>query len=109
MRVVQRPGDDRHQLHRLPERGAALPQSFRQVAPLDVSRDHVALALVGPAHVVDRDDVRVVELGEGTGLVEVGLDIRGAEDPVRVGHLDRHGTVEVVVPGEVDAAESPLA
>ena len=62
--VVQRLGDRRHQLRRLPEGQPALPQPLRQVAALDVLRDDVAEAVVGPADVVDRDDVGVVELGE---------------------------------------------
>ena len=75
--VVQRLGDRRHQLRRLPEGRPALPQPLRQVAALDVLGDDVAEAVVGPAHVVDRDDVRVVELGEGAGLGQVGLDVLG--------------------------------
>ena len=75
--VVQRLGDGRHQLGRLAERRPALPQPLGQVAPLDVLRDDVAEPVVGPAHVVDRDDVRVVEPGEGAGLGQVGLDVPG--------------------------------
>ena len=81
MSMVQRTGDHRHQLDRLPERRPALPQPLGQVASLDVLRDHVAEAVVGPAHVVDRDDVRVVELGQGAGLGQVSLDVTGARRP----------------------------
>ena len=45
--------------------------------PVDELRDDVAEAVVGPAHVVDRDDVRVVELGEDAGLGQVRLDVLG--------------------------------
>ena len=86
----------------------ALPQPLRQVAALDVLGDDVAEAVVGPAHVVDRDDVRVVEPGEDPGLGQVGLDVLGAGDPLGVGHLDRHRAVEVVVVGQVDPSRTRL-
>ena len=83
MSVVQRLGDDRRQLGRLAERRPALPQPLGQVAALDELRDHVAEAVVGPAHVVDRHDVRVVELGQGAGLGQVEPRRRRARRPAR--------------------------
>jgi hypothetical protein len=56
---------------------------------------------------VDRDDARVVEPGEGAGLRQIGCDILGAGDALRVGDLDRHGAIELVVASQVDPAESP--
>ena len=91
------------------ERRPALPHPLGQVAALDVLRDDEAEAVVGPADVVDRDDVRVVEPGQGAGLGQVGLDVLGAGDPLGVGHLDRDRAVELVVAGQVDPPESPLA
>ena len=64
MGVVQRAGDDRHQFHRLADRRPALLQPFGQIASLDELRDDIAEAVVGSAHVVDRHDVGVFELGE---------------------------------------------
>ena len=64
MGVVQRLGDHRHQLAPTRERRPALLHPLGQVAPLDVLRDDVTEAVVGPADVVDRHDVRVFELGE---------------------------------------------
>ncbi len=84
-------------------------QPLCQVGPLDVLGDDVAEAVVGPAHVVDGDDARVVEPGEGAGLGQVGLDILATEDPIRVGHLDRHGAVEIVVLSQIDPAETAMA
>ena len=51
----------------------------------------------------------MVELGQDPGLGEVSLGVLGAGDPLGVGHLDRHRAVEVIVLGEVDAAEPALA
>ena len=51
----------------------------------------------------------MVEPGEDAGLGQVGLDVLGAGDSLRVGHLDRHRAVEVVVLGEVDPPEAALA
>ena len=65
--VVQRLGDRRHQLGRLPKGQPALPHPLRQVAALDVLGDDVAEAVVGPADVVDRDDVRSGRAGRGRG------------------------------------------
>ena len=65
----------------------------RQVAALDVLRDDVAEAVVGAAHVMDRHDVRVVEVGEDAGFGQVGFGVLGAGDALRVRHLDGHGAV----------------
>src|SRR5262245_60528972 len=61
------------------------------------------------ANIVDRDDARVVEPGQGAGLAQELLDIVGAGDAPGAGDFDGHGSVEVIVPGEVDAPEASLA
>ena len=64
---------------------------------------------VGAAHVEDGDDVRVVEAGDGAGLGEVGVGVRGLAIRCGVRHLDRHQALELLVAGQVDAAEAALA
>jgi len=46
--------------------------------------------------------------GEGAGLGQIGLDVFGTGDALGMRDLDRHGTVEVVVVGEIDSPEAPL-
>ena len=64
---------------------------------------------VGAADVVDGDDVRVVEVGDGAGLGQVGFGVVGPGDQMGVRHLDRHGALQLVVVGQVDEAEAALA
>ncbi len=63
MAVVKCLGDRRGQLDRFAQRRPALAQPLRQVTSLDELRYDVAQTVVGPAHVVDRHDVGMVELG----------------------------------------------
>ncbi len=106
MGVVQRLGDRRHQLGRLPKGHPALTQPVCQVGALDVLGDHVAQAGLGPAHVIDGHDVGMVELGEELGLGQVDRDVLGAGGPLGVGHLDRDRPAERVVLGQVDRPET---
>ena len=107
--VVERLDHQGHDLRRLPEGRPTLLEPLREVAPGDVLGDDVAEAVVGPAHVVDRDDVRMVQPGEGAGLGQVRSDAHLTDDPLRVGHLDRHGAVELVILSQIDLAEATLA
>jgi hypothetical protein len=58
---------------------------------------------------MDLDNVRVLEPSKDSGLLQVGLDILGAGEPLRVGHFDRHEAVEIVVTGKIDSSEASLA
>jgi hypothetical protein len=51
----------------------------------------------------------MVELGQSAGLAQVFLDVVGAGDAPGAGDLDRHGSVEIIVPRGVDAPEASLA
>ena len=51
----------------------------------------------------------MVEPGEGAGLGQVLLNVLGTGDPLRVEDLDRHGAVKLVIAGQIDTPESPLA
>ena len=64
---------------------------------------------LGAANVVDGDNARVVELGQGAGLAQVLLGVVGAPDALGAGDLDGHVPVEINVAGEVDAPEASLA
>ena len=85
MGVVEGLGHRRHQSRRIPVREGRLLDPVRQVAPLDELGDDVAEAVLGTPHVVDRDDARVVEPGDGAGLGQIRLDVLGAGDPLGVG------------------------
>ncbi len=66
----------------------------------DVLEDQIGPELLVVAHVVDLDDVRVVELGGGAGLVPESLEEELQALPVHVqvaDRLDRDGSVELRV------------
>lgn len=66
--VVQRISHGRRQLGRFAERRPTGPEPLGQVAPFDVPGDDVAEPVVGPPHVVHRDDMRMIEPGQGPRL-----------------------------------------
>ncbi len=65
--------------------------------------------LVGAADIVDRHDVRVVEVGDGAGFGQIGFGVFGASHQLGVRHLDGDEPLQLVVVGEVDEAEAALA
>ena len=107
--VMEGLGDGRHQLRRFPQRQPPLAYPRGQVAAFDVLRHDVAESVVGPADVVDRDDVRMVEPRERPRLGQVRVHVLRPGDLLGVGHLDGDRSVERVVAGEVDPPETALA
>ena len=93
----------------LGEAQAASTEPGRQVAPVHVFGHDVTSAVVGPAHVVDRHDVRVGEPGDDPGFVEVRLDVHGPGRLDVEGDLDGDVPVELRVVGQVDPTETALA
>src|SRR5262249_17448539 len=106
--VLQRLGQGDQQGRRLVEARAAARDPLGQVVPGDVLGEEVKRDVGGAADVVDGDDVGVVEGGVQAGLRVVGLQ-RGRGEPVGERQLDGDEAVEVVVAGQVDDAEAPLA
>ncbi len=49
------------------------------------------------------------KVGNGTGLGQIGFGIFRLCHSLRMGHLDCHGTLQLVVVGQVDQAETTLA
>src|SRR5262249_18393887 len=74
------------------------------VRAVDVLRDDVAGAVVGAADVEDRDDVRVIEVGDGAGFGQVGVGGFGTIHQLAVRNLDGAGPLQLPVVGEVDDA-----
>ena len=70
--------------------------------------DDVDRAIRGAAHVVDRDDVGMVERRDGASLGEVELRIAGILEPIRRRYLDRDLPLELLVESQVNAAECSL-
>ena len=77
-----------------------------QVLPFQVLHDHVGSALV-LAHVVDGDDVRVVQVGRGPGLEQEALDRLVGQAVHLADHLDRHPAAQGGVPGQVHLTHAP--
>jgi hypothetical protein len=103
--VVQRLGDRGCQFRGHGRRGPVVADQPGEGAALDEPGHDEAGIFGGAAGVVDGDDVRVVEPGGGAGLGEVDVGVLGAADQPAVRHLDGHAALELVVVGQVDAAE----
>ncbi len=67
--------------------------------------DHPA----GPADPVDRDDVRVLELGRGAGFALESLHELGVEGQGKRQHLHRHFPLELPVLGPIDHRHAAAA
>ena len=107
VRVVKPGGDAAEVLQSRRLVGCAVRHRAGEAAAWDVLDDHVRRALV-LAEVVDVDDVRVPQLGDGLGLVaEAGDGVRVRRD--RLHDLDRTGPFQLRVIGAVDHAHRSLA
>ena len=93
MRVVERARDLLRQPHGLVDRQLLLAlQAVAQRLPFHVRHD-VEEEVVGLARIVQREDVRVLEVGGDADLVEEPL---GADDGREVGPQDLHGDAALV-------------
>ena len=107
VRVVERVrnlGSDLEHLERLQH---LVLLDAAQGLPLDV-RHHEKQVALEVREIVDRDDSRMIELGDGAGLALepfalISLEIPGSQ------HLDRYVTVENGVAGEVNDSHAPAA
>ena len=108
MGVMQGVGDRGDQFRRIPEGRASLFHPDCQVASFDELRDDEAEPVFRAAHVVDRHDVGMVQLGENSGFDEKRFHILGAGDSFGVRHLDGDRAVEVIVVSQIDPSEPAL-
>ena len=85
--VVQRFGHGRHQFHGFVGTAAGTASAFGKVGAVDVLRDDEAGELLGAADIVDGNDVRMVQVGDGAGLDQIGFGVFGRETSWACGTL----------------------
>ena len=76
------------------------------LAPDETHRVERRLALLPPRDLVDRDDVRVLELAGELGFLQKPLPRLGVLRAFGADLLEGHVAVEVVILGDVDAPQS---
>ena len=107
--VVQRlePGTDlADHLHRLRRRQPLDVEPVGEGALVGVRHDQVGAPVVELARVVDRDDVRRLDLAQVAALLEEPLPDLVVLGPVVGEHLDRHRRVELLVVGQPHRREA---
>ncbi len=108
VRIVQRGGELARDVERRIDRELPLPgQPLPQRLALDVGH-HVVEEAFGLARIVQREDVRVLELRRGLDLGEEALLAHHGRE-LGPEHLDRHPAVVLQVIGEVDGGHAALA
>ena len=63
----------------------------------------------GTAHIINGDDVRVLQAGDDTGFGEVGFCLCGAGNTLSMRSFDGHRPVQLVVVGRIDPPEPTFA
>ena len=106
--VVQRVGHGDDDADRFVGRQADHPHPSRQILPRNQLGNDVAVAVVGPAHVIDRDDRGMVQASDQASLGQVGLHVSRFGHAVPLRHFDRHIPRQLVVPRNVHAAETAV-
>ena len=106
--VVDRLGRLGQERRRGPGIGLERGELLGEVAPLDQLHAEIALAVV-LADLVDRDDPRVIEQGDGLGLVLEASQLGVVGQNSGLDHLERDGPVEADLPGLVDDAHAAAA
>ncbi len=65
----------RHQFNGFADRQPGLLEPCGEVGAIDVLRDDEKGAVLGAAHVMNGNDVRVIEVGDGAGFSQIGFGI----------------------------------
>ena len=107
MSVLNRPRDLGDVGGGLPCRQRTVPHQLGQTPPRDVVHRKVRLT-VGLANLVDGDDVRVLELGDGLGFTAEPLERRLSRELAEQHHLDRHAAIQADLPGAVHHAHAAV-
>src|SRR5437899_6641641 len=104
--VVQRLGYRRHEIGRLCAGWAGLPHSFGKIASLNELGDDEAQAICRATNVEDRDDVWMIEIGDGAGFPEVSFGVFGPRNQPAMRHLDGHEALQLIVMGQVNQSKA---
>ncbi len=107
--IVQRVGHDRHNFDGPIQAEGGFSELLCEVSPFDKPRDNEKGMLGCAADVINRDDVRMLEIGDGASFGKIGVDILGSGDPLRMRHLNGHGSTQLLVTRKVDETKASLA
>ncbi len=107
--IVQRVGDSGDQLDGFPVLEPVLLDLRGEIGPLDVFRHHVTGAVIRAPGIMHRNDVGMIEIGDGAGFGEIRLGIFGLRDQPGVRHLDGDRPVQLLILRQIDEAEAPFA
>jgi DNA-directed RNA polymerase specialized sigma24 family protein len=108
MGVMQRLGNRGDQCRAFLERRSPLLKDRLQIASLDELGHHEDLVLFCTPHVVDRNDMRMVQTRKDAGLGQKGPIGLGSGYPIRVRNLDRNMPAKILVMGQENLAEPTL-
>ena len=89
--------------------GALPPQPFRQIHARNELRDGKKRRLRRAAHVVDRNDMRMIDGGVQTGFAMKRLHIQRRPQAFGVRHFHGNEAVQLFVARQQDLAEAALA
>ena len=106
--VMQRLRHRRHQFDGFVQRQPGLLEPGGEVGAIDVLRDDVAGAVFGATDIEDRNDVRMIEVGDGTGFGQVGIGGFGVIHQLAVRQLNGDEPLQLIVVGQIDEAEAAL-
>src|SRR5262249_21172831 len=87
----------------------AVPNSLGQRGTLDIFGDHIEWALFAAARIVNRHNVRMMEVCDNSRLFQISLNVVEINDFRRVGHLDGHKSSQLLIPRQVDSPKTTLA
>src|SRR5262249_12932732 len=101
MRVVHGARDLRHQLRCLPNRHWRVSDHFVKLAALDQLHAEVALA-IALAHLVDRNDARMLEVSGGFGFPAEALQMSFRGPRAAANHFKRDAPIETLLMGSIN-------
>ena len=108
MGIMQSLGDLRYKLRCFSMREAFLTQQGDQIFAVHELGYDVTQTLGTAPHVVDRDDLRMIQIRNRAGLLQVGCRIFGPGDMPSMRHFDGDEPVELFVPRLVNHPKPPL-
>src|SRR5262249_40424356 len=98
-----------HQFYRSRERWPGFFHLPPKIASFDELGDDEVEIFLPAAHIIDRNDVRMIQAGQDPGFGQVRGSILRVGNPMPMGNLNGYSSLQLIIAGQVNPSEAAFA